>query len=49
MKQLVQVFYHLSSFPDARDFALRAEELFDISQKNEYVETMIGMLVNSIY
>jgi 26S proteasome regulatory subunit N2 len=41
-----KVFYHLSSFPDARDFALRAEELFDISQKNEYVETMIAKCID---
>jgi 26S proteasome regulatory subunit N2 len=37
-----KVFYHLNAFPDALHYALQAGELFDLSQKTEFVETLIS-------
>ncbi len=39
---LMQVHYHLGSYDDALFFALGAQELFDVNEKSEYVDTMIG-------
>lgn len=40
----VQVFYHLGDYKEAMDYALKAEEYFDISKHNEYVDTLIGII-----
>jgi hypothetical protein len=32
----------LGSYDDALFYALGAEELFDVNQKSEYVDTMVG-------
>ena len=39
---LDQVFYHLEELDDALKYALGAGDLFDVAQKNEYVDTLIG-------
>ncbi|XP_049848626.1 uncharacterized protein LOC126315417 [Schistocerca gregaria] len=36
-----KVFYYLGAFSDAMFYALRAEELFDITAENEFVETLV--------
>ena len=38
----MQVFYHLGGLGEAMYYALGAEELFDITSKSEFVETLIG-------
>ena len=37
-----KVHYHLESYDEALSFALGAEELFDVTERSEYVETIIG-------
>ena len=37
-----KVFYHLEQYKQSMSFALEAEELFDVTQGNEYVDTLIG-------
>ena len=39
-----KVHYHLESYDEALSFALGAEELFDVTERSEYVETIIGKL-----
>jgi 26S proteasome regulatory subunit N2 len=39
-----QVFYHLGDYKEAMDYALKAEEYFDISNHSEYVDTLIGTI-----
>lgn len=39
---LVQVFYHLGELDDALTYALGADTLFDINEKSEYVQTLLG-------
>ena len=38
----LQVFYHLGSYEDALTYALFAGDLFNVAEKSEYVDTMIG-------
>ncbi len=37
-----KVYYHLGSYEDALLYALGAEDLFDVNERSEYVDTMIG-------
>jgi 26S proteasome regulatory subunit N2 len=37
-----KVYYHLGAFQDSLNFALGAGPLFDLSHRNEYVETTLG-------
>ena len=37
-----QVFYHLGELDDALSYALGAGALFDLSERSEYVETILG-------
>jgi 26S proteasome regulatory subunit N2 len=37
-----KVYYHLGEFDDSLDFALKAQELFDLGEKSEFVDTIIG-------
>lgn len=39
---LAQVFYHLGELDDALTYALGAGQLFDITEKTEYVQTLLG-------
>ncbi|XP_021963338.1 26S proteasome non-ATPase regulatory subunit 1 [Folsomia candida] len=39
---LSKVYYHLGSFGEALEFALAAGPLFDLSQRNEYIETILA-------
>jgi len=39
---LSKVYYHLGSFGEALEFALAAGPLFDLSHRNEYVETILA-------
>jgi 26S proteasome regulatory subunit N2 len=39
---LSKVYYHLGSFGDALEFALSAGPLFDLSHRNEYIETILA-------
>lgn len=39
---LSKVYYHLGSFTEALEFALAAGPLFDLSHRNEYVETILA-------
>ena len=41
-----KVFYHLEELDDALKYALGAGELFDISEKNEYVETLLAKCID---
>lgn len=41
-----KVFYHLGEFEESMNFALGAGELFDISAKSEYVQTIIEKCVD---
>lgn len=45
----MQVYYHLGEFEESLTFALGAGKLFDTTAKNEYVETIIGMLDTSCF
>jgi len=37
-----KVYYHLGSLDNALTYALGAGDLFDVNDKTEYVETIIG-------
>ena len=37
-----KVYYHLGSYDDSLYYALGAEDLFDVAEKSEYVDTIIG-------
>lgn len=39
-----QVFYHLGELDDALSYALGAGALFDLSERSEYVETILGKI-----
>jgi len=39
---LSKVYFHLGSFDEALQFALAAGPLFDLSHRNEYVETILA-------
>ena len=41
-----KVFYHLEELDDALKYALGAGELFDVSAKNEYVETLVAKCID---
>jgi 26S proteasome regulatory subunit N2 len=41
-----KVYYHLGIFEDSLTFALGAGPLFDLSQRNEYVETILSKCVD---
>ena len=38
----VQVYYHLGAFEDSLTYALGADDLFNVNDTTEYVETTIG-------
>jgi hypothetical protein len=38
----VKMYFHLSDYDQAMSFALGAGDLFDLSEKSEFVETIIG-------
>ncbi len=38
-----QVYYHLGAFEESLTYALGADDLFDVNDTSEYVETTIGM------
>lgn len=42
-----KVFYHLGSFPDAMQFALAADGLFDLSEDSQYVQTLTAKCVDA--
>ena len=39
-----KIYYHLGELEDSLGFALKAQELFDLKEKTEFVETIIGLL-----
>ncbi|KAK7867962.1 hypothetical protein R5R35_004963 [Gryllus longicercus] len=41
-----KVYYHLGSFDDSLKYALRAGNLFDVSDSTEYVETIITKIID---
>ncbi|XP_022650689.1 26S proteasome non-ATPase regulatory subunit 1-like [Varroa jacobsoni] len=41
-----KVYYHLGSFKDSLDFALQAEDLFDINSTSEFVQTIISKAID---
>lgn len=41
-----KVYYHLGSFEDALTYALGAETLFDVNNRNEYVDTIIAKCID---
>lgn len=41
-----KVYYHLGSFEDALTYALGADNLFDVNQRNEYVDTIIAKCID---
>eukprot|EP01119_Soliformovum_irregulare_P004279 TRINITY_DN1527_c0_g1_i1.p1 TRINITY_DN1527_c0_g1~~TRINITY_DN1527_c0_g1_i1.p1 ORF type:complete len:976 (-),score=320.37 TRINITY_DN1527_c0_g1_i1:146-3073(-) len=41
-----KVYYHLQQYTDAMNFALGAEDLFEILQSNEYVDTLVATLID---
>ena len=43
----MQVFYYLRELDEALNYALGAGTLFDISEKTEYVQTLIGAVHSS--
>ena len=40
---LAKVYYHLGAFDSALTFALGAGSLFNVSERSEFVETVVGM------
>lgn len=42
-----KVYYHLGSFEDSLTYALGAGPLFDVNDKSQYVETIIGECTRS--
>lgn len=43
-----KVYYHLGEYDESMIFALGAGELFDITAKSEYVETIICRYISSL-
>ncbi|KAF9409926.1 26S proteasome non-ATPase regulatory subunit 1, partial [Podila epigama] len=41
-----KIYYHLGEFDDSLNFALGAGRLFDLSQKSEYVDTIISQCID---
>lgn len=41
-----KVYYHLGSFEDALTYALGADNLFDVNNRNEYVDTIIAKCID---
>lgn len=41
------MYYHLGSYDDSLYYALGAEELFEPSEKSEYVDTIIAKCIDS--
>ena len=41
-----KVYYHLGEYNDALVYALAAGDKFDVTEKSEYVDTMIGELLH---
>lgn len=41
-----KVYYHLGEFPLARSFALGAEDLFDLNQDGQFVNTLINKFID---
>jgi 26S proteasome regulatory subunit N2 len=39
------VYFHLGSYDDALAFALGAENLFNVAERSEYVDTIICKLI----
>lgn len=44
-----KVYYHLGSYDDSLFYALGAGKKFDVTEKSEYVDTMIGKFNNLTY
>jgi 26S proteasome regulatory subunit N2 len=43
-----KVYYHLGSYDDSLHFALGAEDLFDVAERSEYVDTIICELLEPL-
>ncbi|KAA0161111.1 hypothetical protein FNF31_03952 [Cafeteria roenbergensis] len=41
-----KIFYHLEAYPEALHLALESAELFDINERSEYSEKMIGQCID---
>lgn len=41
-----KVYYHLGAFNDSVHYALCAGNLFDVNDRSEYVETIIGKFIS---
>ena len=41
-----KVYFYLGEFEDALNFALGAEALFDVDQRNEYIETVVSKAID---
>ena len=39
---MAKVFYYLEKYEISMKFALRAKSLFDVNQKSEYTDTIVG-------
>lgn len=46
MPLCAQIFYHLEAYPEALHLALESAELFDINERSEYSEKMIGQCID---
>jgi len=42
-----RLYYHLGSYDDALNYALGAEELFNVDEGSEYVDTMVARCIDS--
>ena len=42
-----QVFYHLGELNDALHYALRAGDLFDVNEENDFVQTLIAKSIDT--
>jgi hypothetical protein len=40
-----KLYYHLGAYDESLSFALRAGTLFDLAERTEYIETVVGELV----
>ena len=40
-----KIFFHIQSYEDSLNHALAAEELFDITEKSQYVKKLTGYFV----
>ena len=43
---LSKVYYHLGAFDDSRIYALGADDLFDVNESSEYVQTIIAKCID---